>query len=203
MPKGLMRGGSRRAGAKAAKVAALAARVAGVYRGAGMEDSHTLWNSIADRYGEAAQGLSARRRGARMDGGTKRKGIYKMRSPILKAAVDAAHEEAIEKGLFSRPRPKSARNAVGQAKPKGVKAFRVGNMRILVGRGKDGQTRINWGRVNKARKGMLALLRGNRLANRTMRNEKAPSNARAWDKERKRLAIAQSYAGRRVFRAVK
>jgi hypothetical protein len=138
-----------------------------------------------------------------MDGGAKRKGLYKMRSPILKAAVDAAHETAVEKGLFSRPKPKVARNSVGQPKPTGVKAYRMGNIRILVGRGKDGQTRINWGRVSKAKKGMLALLRGNRLANRSMKNEKAPSNARAWDKERKRLAMAQAYAGRRAYRSVK
>lgn len=81
-----------------------------------------------------------------------------MRSPILKAAYAAASEEEFGKAWGKRPKPAMPRNSVGQTKPKGVKAFRMGNFRILVGRGKDGQTRINWGRVAKARARLLAAI---------------------------------------------
>jgi len=158
MPKGMIRGGSKRLSIKARRASQLAGQLAEAYRQFDMPENHTLWNTVADRYGEAADGLQARRRGARMDGGMKRKGIYKMQSPILKAAYAAASDVEFEKAWGKPPKPRVPRNSVGQPKPKGVKAFRMGNIRILVGRGKDGQTRINWGRVAKARARLLAAI---------------------------------------------
>lgn len=145
----MIRGGSKRLGLRIKHAADLAGKIADVYRTAGMENNFTLWNTVADRHAEAAQGALARRKGARMDGGVKRKGLYKGANmhPILKRAVEQA---VVEKALFSRPKPSPApRNSLGQAKPKNVKAYRLGNIRVLVGPGKDGKTKLNWGTVRK------------------------------------------------------